>query len=513
MLTAAAVGMGAKATLELACARPLRGVVPLPVGLLALIGAPAMWYFGTSGLETSLSFAWIGATFWVLARRACRLDDRAADASGAGVDEGDGAGSDVDISAPALRVDRPRWALVLLGLGWIVRPELVLSSLLFVGVWVVVHPAGWRRRLAAVGWAVLVPAVFQVFRMGYYGALVPNTALAKSAGSTRWADGWDYAVDFVAYDRLLIPIVGCVAAIGWNLVAARRTGRFAVGALALPVLAGLVQALYVVGHGGDFMHGRLLIVPLFSMLLPAAVVALPRPSDLRSWTVVGVGGAATAAVALWFVGTAASWGLVTPNPSYATTRFGMLRDPAGPDLLEADDFAESHGQRGEHVLLARRAAADGDDLLVDANQADVLGRPQFVDLPPGSGVRLVTGAIGAQAMAAGPNVFVVDLWSLSDPVGSRLDVSEDAPFYDPLVGKYQYGPWVFARHWPPETNDPATATARRALACGDLADLDAAVHDDMSVGRFLSNLVAAPRLSSLSIPTDPAAAEATFCSD
>ncbi|MCB1251441.1 MAG: hypothetical protein KDB36_18645, partial [Acidimicrobiales bacterium] len=179
----------------------------------------------------------------------------------------------------------------------------------------------------------------------------------------------------------------------------------------------------------------------------------------------------------------------------------------------ADDFAESHGQRGEHVLLARRAAADGDDLLVDANQADVLGRPQFVDLPPGSGVRLVTGAIGAQAMAAGPNVFVVDLWSLSDPVGSRLDVSEDAPFYDPLVGKYQYGPWVFARHWPPETNDPATATARRALACGDLADLDAAVHDDMSVGRFLSNLVAAPRLSSLSIPTDPAAAEATFCSD
>ena len=43
---------------------------------------------------------------------------------------------------------------------------------------------GWRHDARLVAAAVAFPVAYQVFRMAYYGVLVPNTALAKEAGRT-----------------------------------------------------------------------------------------------------------------------------------------------------------------------------------------------------------------------------------------------------------------------------------------------------------------------------------------
>lgn len=41
--------------------------------------------------------------------------------------------------------------------------------------------------------------------------------------------------------------------------------------------SGLLQALYWIRQGGDFMHGRVLLVPLFCVLAPVAVIPVLMP--------------------------------------------------------------------------------------------------------------------------------------------------------------------------------------------------------------------------------------------
>ena len=62
--------------------------------------------------------------------------------------------------------------------------------------------------------------VYQVFRMGYYAALVPNTALAKAAGGSRWSQGWYYLGNFVLPYGLYVPLAVFAA---WLWLGRRRS--------------------------------------------------------------------------------------------------------------------------------------------------------------------------------------------------------------------------------------------------------------------------------------------------
>jgi arabinofuranosyltransferase len=122
----------------------------VPAGALVLAVYAPMWKFASSGLETGLSFLWLGACLVVLAR-ATRGNEPI-----------------------------PVWGLVVLGLGPLVRPDFLLYSLAFVAL-AAVFEAGNGRRVRAVAVAFALPVAYQLFRMGYYGSVVPNTALAKEA--------------------------------------------------------------------------------------------------------------------------------------------------------------------------------------------------------------------------------------------------------------------------------------------------------------------------------------------
>jgi arabinofuranosyltransferase len=135
----------------------------VPLGAVVFVALTPVWVFATSGLETGLVFGWLGSCLWVLASWA---------------------------RAPHVPISPPRVAV--LGLGWLIRPELVLFSAAFVAI---VLAAEWRhsdvrRRASVLGVALALPLAYQVFRMGYYGSLVPNTALAKEGSSTNWERGW-----------------------------------------------------------------------------------------------------------------------------------------------------------------------------------------------------------------------------------------------------------------------------------------------------------------------------------
>src|SRR5207248_576377 len=139
-------------------------------------------HFATAGLETGLTFTWLGGCFWLLVRLNADVP-RAVSATG---------------WRRALPRATPTLAAVAIGLGVLVRPDLGIFSVGFM-IALLLSPVRERRlsRLRLVGWAVLAPVVYEVFRMGYFAALEPNTALAKEAGIADWSRGWTYLTDFL----------------------------------------------------------------------------------------------------------------------------------------------------------------------------------------------------------------------------------------------------------------------------------------------------------------------------
>ncbi|MDO5500549.1 MAG: hypothetical protein Q4F67_12815, partial [Propionibacteriaceae bacterium] len=147
-----------------------RPTLYLPVGAVVVAAIPPMWDFASSGLETGLGFCWLGLCFWMLAGRVASLE-----AGGA-----------------RRAAWSPVFPAIVIGLGPLVRPDFALYSALFALALLASSRLKWWDWLVCLGLALAIPGAYQIFRMGYFALLVPNTALAKDASNARWGDGWNY---------------------------------------------------------------------------------------------------------------------------------------------------------------------------------------------------------------------------------------------------------------------------------------------------------------------------------
>ena len=243
----------------------------IPLGAAVLVALPATWRLLAMGLENGLSFAWLGAMMWALGRWATR---------------------ETPFGFPSA---------LLLGLGVLVRPDLAP----FCGLFLVVvlfgdKGATLRRKVGLVAVAAALPVASEIARMGYYGVLVPNTALAKSAGLSRWGLGWWYLSDSLGAYWFWIPAIILVAIGYWPLLAGyrkvgegrpERARRRALVAAAFG-LGALLCMLYEVRIGGGYIATRLLLPAVFAFLCPVMFVPSPRLRDLRATVPV-------AAVIVW----------------------------------------------------------------------------------------------------------------------------------------------------------------------------------------------------------------------
>lgn len=479
----------------LATARSGPGPLVVPAGALVLAVLPPMWDFSTSGLETGLTFGWIGGCFWALARRI--------EATRSGGDES--AAARVARSSPA----RPRWLPVLLGLGPLVRPDLVLFSIAFLVVLLVSSAPGHRARLRALAWAVALPVAFEVFRMAYFATIVPNTALAKEATEADWASGLRYLDNFGGTYLLALPLillVFWVLALVWARGGDPASRRLTVTAAAAPMAAAVIHAAYVTRVGGDFMHGRLLLPATFGLLLPVAALPFAAAGVRRT---LGLG--ACAGVVVWSALCAFSlrlpYGGDTIRDGIADERAFWNTLARTEHAVTLDDHAGYAGvQRGR---MGRELAARGADVLV-------LFDGTVVPLAPGSGVVLEATTIGLVSQAAGPEVRVIDSLGLADALGSRITGIDG----DPRIGHEKRIPtaWIVARVTDPPTAgsanpvdetavDPAQiVAARRALACPAVVELLEATAGDLTFARMLENARRSPALTRLRIPADPVTA-------
>jgi len=432
------------------------GIV-VPVGLLLVAGVSVMWDFSTSGLEMGLVFLFLAACWFVLVSvaRSERVEGRRRAAFGA-----------------------------VLGLAPLVRPELGLTMVCTVVAWfVLVQPRRIRFDLVAI---FALPVAYQIFRMGYYASLVPSTALAKDAGGLHVRQGLNYAEDFVGAYHLWVTALLIVAALVIMRIG-ERDRRLAIATTAI-LAGGALQAAYITAVGGDYMHGRLLLPAFFAVALPASISI--RRGALIQMTIGGLVGA-------WALASVIAFRPPPPASSYRLTDIADWRTVSGAKVVLND---VAYGLNGHEAAAAYTDGVRGYFRAVDKQPRAANDPNAFV---------VTMGSIGAPAYNAGRRIWVVDIGGLAEPLAARAEIVPDRP-----AGhrKEVDSAWYDARFAAPTATDsPEAVAARRALACGPVADVLEAVNDDLTPGRFLSNIWHSFEFTRLHIPSDPIVAEQRWC--
>jgi arabinofuranosyltransferase len=471
------------------------GPLVLPIGAVVVAALPPFWEFATSGLETGLVFAWLGACTWLCARRATL--------GGA----------------------------VIVGLGPLIRPDLGVFTVAF---GLVLLASAWRRgwtaRLALGGALAALPVAYQVFRMGYYAMVVPNTAVAKEAGDANWIQGRRYLSDLVDPYSLWLPLalLGLVLAVQ-VATDLRARAWLRAATRAAPAAAAVVHGLYLTRLGGDFMHARLLLPAVFALAAPVGITV--RPRDLRpGWRATPRTAAPVlaAVVCAWAVvcavslrrdvRTPAPWGGTQPvsvdgiaqeRDFYRTIRH--LDPPVRLDLSLGDQLRDD----------ARTWPRDGLAYVGETNE------PLFERLPLSGAVaaRAAQSAmsIGASSVAWGNDVHVIDALSLAHPVGSHLDHSVGTrPGHQKPVPLVWRAAGVVEGDLPVRLADDAgtialprrdLVAADRARTCGQLGRYLRGIQGPLTPGRFVTNLLQSLPNTTFRVPTDPHAARRQLCDD
>ena len=476
-------------------ARHAEGTV-LPIGLLMVSVVAGVWEFATSGLEMSMVFLWLGVSFLLLVRMATRR-------SGA---------------LPAA---------VVAGLGSLIRPELLLGSAVFTAALVtLVASPGWpsprgraRRCVAVVAAAVALPVVVEIARMAYFALLVPNTALAKAAGSSWWSQGATYLWNFVAPYTLWLPFVLAVPLVATRLARWWRIGdRTGVLLLCTPLLVGLVDLVYVVEVGGDYMHARLLLPAFFAICLPIyagvrslrGVLAVPAVG-IAVWSVVCLGW-------LRFVPPTLH-GLNPQTVFISNERNSWISATGNPHPVTAADYARAlSGEAG--AILARAAHQEPpghQEVLVITNPFVPVdpsaALPAHSTLPFSLAVNLP--AIGVIGYLAGPDVYVFDSYSLANPIGSHTTVVHHArPGHEKLIGPA----WMLGRFGVPGSvaipggpSKTSVVAARTAIGCDPLHAYLAAITAPLTFGRLVSDFGNSFTFTTMHFSANPSVAVVQLC--
>ncbi|MCV6986549.1 hypothetical protein H7H78_14285 [Mycobacterium shinjukuense] len=478
-----------------------RRAIVLPAGALVYIAVPPARDFATSGLENGLVLAYLGLLWWMM----------------------------VCWSQP-LRV-RPDGRVFIGGLAFVagcsvlVRPELALIGGAAL-IMMVIAARDWRRRLLIVLAGGLLPVAYQIFRMGYYGLLVPGTALAKDAAGDKWSQGMIYLANFNRPYALWVPVVLLVP-LGILLTVARRRPSFMRPALApdygrmaravqsppavvvFMLASGLLQALYWIRQGGDFMHGRVLLVPLFCVLAPVAVIPVLMPdgkdfSRETGYWLAGVVGLLWLGVAGWSLWAANSPGMgddathVTYSGIVDERRFYAQATGRAHPLTAADylDYP-----RMAAVLVALDNTPDGALLLPSGNYTQWDLVPM---IPPGTAPGIPATQkpqhtvfftnLGMLGMNVGLDVRVIDQIGLANPLAAHTErlkharIGHDKNLFPDWV--IADGPWV---KWYPGVpgylDQQWVAQAEAALRCPATQAVLNSVRAPLTLHRFVSNLL------------------------
>lgn len=303
---------------------------------------------------------------------------------------------------------RPRVAAAALGVLLATRLDTAPVALPVLGVLLAAHPRA-RGALAAL---TLGPvAAWLLFAAAYFGSPWPNPTYAKLPSNVdalaRATDGLDYVTASLRTDPTAAAAL--VAGVAIGLRAGGTARAWAVGAV--------LSVAGTIAVGGDWIVARFLVVPV---LVGAVLAARAAAGWGPAASVAGIMTLATLAL-----------------PGAPLRALWTVDDP----LLHGEDRTWDL-----HAMVRRRG---GDPWAPDAPPA----RPA-VDL-------LVIPDVGMQGWHAGPDVHVVDVLGLTDPLLARLPATASWPGHHTRVVPAGYLAWL--RGEAPGLVDPALDAFHRDL--------------------------------------------------
>ncbi len=284
------------------------------------------------------------------------------------------------------------WLAFLAALGIVNRADMLL---LYAPV--ILYALFKTRSVKAVGVVALgfLPFVlWELFSLFYYGFPFPNTAYAKltSALISRQdliVEGLKYLHNSWRADTITLFVTG----LGMLAPFITREWR------KLPVVAGMaLYLLYVVYVGGDFMSGRFFSVTLFAAVM--LLVSSPVLAEKRTVQAIALAGVVL-------------MGLSAPfSPLRASGEIGA-RSGTEPGWLHGRTITDERANYYRNTGLLR--AFQQSNPLPDHDWA-LAGRAARAAAPP----VVEKGSVGFYGYFAGPDVYVVDLLGLGNPLLARL---------------------------------------------------------------------------------------------
>jgi arabinofuranosyltransferase len=110
---------------------------------------------------------------------------------------------------------------------------------------------------------------YQIFRMGYYAALLPNPFYAKSGAGAYWSQGFKYVLDL--FRGSLLPVILLLVLLMFFLPKDPKNMKNRL----IVLFSGMLHGFFVLRGGGDFMHGRFLL-PAFILITLSLTGAFDR---------------------------------------------------------------------------------------------------------------------------------------------------------------------------------------------------------------------------------------------
>jgi arabinofuranosyltransferase len=436
---------------------------PLPLGLYVYCSISVAWDFASGGLENGLGLFYLGVCAYLLTRASDKTQNI-----------------------------KNLWCTALfVGLGPLVRPDFTLFMITFLAVLIALSDKRRSARVKLVSLALVVPVSYQVFRMAFFGIIVPNTALTKSAAGARWSRGLTYLHN-LTIPYLLLPVLGVIICLViFKIVQpALKNSNLKKHLLvwsALPA-TGLVHAIYVIRLGGDFMHGRMLLPALFSLSVPVVV------SRKASITTIGV--------LIWC---AISFSILRSNNDFGANiwhtevydeRLYYVNKSQNPHPVTLTDYENMSLGWVKHGEKLKKYSAF-DRLLVTQELSEV--EVSYEDIAPGvkPGVYAATDNIGLTGYAAGIDVHVLDTLGLAHPLVSRIEVSkskEGRPGHDKESRE-----WVWAQVVP----KLSTPDMVKLLNCPSIIELQEAISAPLTLDRLISNFTGSLARTRLTLPSKP----------
>ncbi len=328
-----------------------------------LIGTSAFIDFGTSGLETSLSYLLLALYAYFISEE--KLFEKP---------------FLFGLIITALVLNRPDFGVFLILTFIIYSYELLKKKIKVKNFFFFLLPQ------------IIFIGGYEIFRMGYYANIFPNPFYTKTGAGSYFSQGLLYLKDFSEGSLFLIVLVIVIMGLIFNFKKDSFNSRF------LIFFSGFLHGFFVIRGGGDFMHGRFLLPAYILISISGIGIFDFLFKKNKKMKAVGL----VISILLFFISLSIlpvqKRGKYYNDGGISDERFAYYKNRVLTDLdqLYKEDLIFMWKSLGEkyHYLYTRSKVK----------------------------INIAYKNIGFLGFYAGPQVYVIDKLGLTDPIVSRLKI-------------------------------------------------------------------------------------------